>query len=230
MRSGRSSGTRSPPRRRLVAVLARHVAPVDVDHPRHHLHRVPGTPADHDAAPHLHLAAEHVPGGQGPPEGRDAADAEPGGDRARELRRLDDRGLHLEAVARTRCVHDVRPLHQRVPCACDRQAARPPRDRAEGGRGHGRDRHAGRQPADRDRPRDHDHGQLAVRAHHARGDLGLHDLQGVRRDLPGEHRDHRQDLRHAAVPVADGVELPRRARQRLPRDGEPAEPVGHEPG
>ena len=51
----------------------------------------------------------------------------------------------------------------------------------------------------------------------AGGDLGLHDLQGVRRDLPGQHRDPRQDPRHAALPVADGVELPDRARQRLPR-------------
>ncbi len=70
----------------------------------------------------------------------------------------------------------------------------------------------------------------SVRADHPRGDLGLHHLQGVRRDLPGQHRDHRQDLRHAALPVADGVELPRRAGQRLPGDGEPEQPVGHEPG
>ena len=84
--------------------------------------------------------------------------------------------------------------------------------------------------ADRRRPRDHDLGRLAVRAHHARGDLVVHVVQGVRRDLPGQHRDPRQDPRHAALPVADGVELPDRARQRLPVDGEPEQPVGHEPG
>ena len=63
-----------------------------------------------------------------------------------------------------------------------------------------------------------------------RGGLGVHVVQGVRRDLPGEHRDPRQDPRHAALPVADGVELPDRARQRVPLDGEPEQPVGHEPG
>jgi ferredoxin len=46
--------------------------------------------------------------------------------------------------------------------------------------------------------------QLAVRAHHSRGGLVVHLLQGVRRDLPGEHRDPRQDPRHAPLPDADG--------------------------
>ena len=32
----------------------------------------------------------------------------------------------------------------------------------------------------------------------------MHDVQGVRRDLPGQHRDPRQDPRHAPLPVADG--------------------------
>ena len=83
--------------------------------------------------------------------------------------------------------------------------------------------------ADRRRPRDHHRRRLAVRADHARGGVGLHVVQGVRRDLPGQHRDPRQDPRHAALPVADGVELPDRARQRLPVDGEQRQPVGHEP-
>ena len=47
------------------------------------------------------------------------------------LRRLDRRGLHLEAAARHRRLHDVRPLHLGVPGPRHRQAARPPRDRAE---------------------------------------------------------------------------------------------------
>ncbi len=84
-------------------------------------------------------------------------------------------------------------------------------------------------PATRHRPRHHDRRQLGVRAHHRRRDLGVHELQGVRRDLPRQHRDPRQDPRHAPVPVADGVELPGRARQRLPGDGEPVEPVGAQP-
>ena len=58
----------------------------------------------------------------------------------------------------------------------------------------------------------------------------MHELQGVRRDLPGQHRDPRQDPRHAPLPVADGEQLPGRARQRLSVDGEPGQPVGHEPG
>ena len=82
----------------------------------------------------------------------------------------------------------------------------------------------------RGRRRDHGRRRLGVRAHHARGGVGLHLVQGVRRDLPGQHRDPRQDPRHAALPVADGVELPDRAGQRLPVDGELGQPVGHEPG
>jgi nitrate reductase gamma subunit len=146
--------------------------------------------------------------GQEPPEGRDEADAEPGRDRARDVRRLGRRGLHVEAAARHRRLHDVRPLHERVPGPRHRQAARPARDRAQDRRGDGRHRQPGRVAADRHRPRDHDHRQLAVRADHLGGDLGLHDVQGVRRDLPGQHRDPRQDPRHAALPVADGVDFP----------------------
>ena len=132
-------------------------------------------PADHDAAPHVHVAAEHVPEGQGPAEGCDAADAEPHRDRARELRRVGRRGLHLEAAARPRRLHDVRPLHQRLPGPRHRQVARPARDRPQGRRGDGRHRQPGRQPAARHRRRDHGHRQLAVRADHRRGALGLHD-------------------------------------------------------
>ena len=88
----------------------------------------------------------------------------------------------------------------------------------------------GRVAAARHRPRHHDRRQLGVRAHHRRRDLGVHELQGVRRDLPRQHRDPRQDPRHAPLPVADGVELPGRARHRLPGDGEPVEPVGAQPG
>ena len=164
------------------------------------------------------------------PKGAMKADAEPHGDRARDVRRVDRRGLHVEAVARHRRVHDVRTLHVGVSRARHRQAARPARDRAEDRRGDGCDRDAAGVAADRRRARDHRHRRLAVRAHHARGDLGVHVVQGVRRDLPGQHRDPRQDPRHAALPVADGVELPDRARQRVPVDGEQRQPVGHEPG
>ena len=59
-----------------------------------------------------------------------------------------------------------------------------------------------------------------VRAHHARRVVGVHELQGVRRDLPGEHRDPRQDPRHAALPHTDGERLPDRARKHVPVDGE----------
>ena len=72
------------------------------------------------------------------PKGAMKADAEPHRDVARDVRRVGRRGLHVEAVARHRRVHDVRPVHQRVPGPRHRQAARPARDRAEGRRGDGR--------------------------------------------------------------------------------------------
>ena len=62
-------------------------------------------PADHEAPAHDHVADEHVPEGQGSAQGRDEAHAEPDGDRARDLRRGDDRGLHLEAAVRHRRLH-----------------------------------------------------------------------------------------------------------------------------
>ena len=78
--------------------------------------------------------------------------------------------------------------------------------------------------------RHHDHRQLGVRARHVRRAVGVHVVQGVRRDLPGEHRDPRQDPRHAPLPVAHGERLPRRARQHVPVDGELVERLRHEPG
>ena len=98
---------------------------------------------DHEAPAHDHVADEHVPEGQGPAQGRDEAHAEPDGDRPRDVRRVDDRGLHLEAAVRHRRVHDLRALHVGVPGARDRQAARPARDRAEGRRGDGGHRRPG---------------------------------------------------------------------------------------
>ena len=56
------------------------------------LRRVRGVhrhPADHEAAPHDHVADEHVPLRHGPAEGRDEAPAEPDGDGARHVRCLD---------------------------------------------------------------------------------------------------------------------------------------------
>ena len=114
-----------------------------VDRPRRsRFFAVPGDPADHHAAAHVHVAAEHVPARPRAAQGRDEADAQPDGDRARDLRRRHRRGLHLEAAARHRRLHHVRPLHVGVPGARHRQAARPPRDRAQDRRGHGPHRHA----------------------------------------------------------------------------------------
>ena len=100
-------------------------APVVVGHPRRRVPRVPRDPAHDEAAPHVHVTHEHVHEGSRPPQGRDEADAEPHGDRARELRCGEDRRLHVEAAARHRRVHGVRTLHVGVPRARDRQAARP---------------------------------------------------------------------------------------------------------
>ena len=72
-------------------------------------------------------------------------------------------------------------------------------------------------------------GQLDFRSDPARRGVVLHLLQGLRRDLPGQHRDPRQDPRHAALPHADGVELPNRARHGLPLHGELVESLGHQP-
>ena len=122
-------------RRRLDAGRPARRAPVVVDRPRGRVPRLPRDPPDHDAAPHDHEPDEHVPEGPAAPEGRDARDAEPDGDRARDVRRLDRRGLHVEAALRHRRVHDLRPLHLRLPGPRDRQAAGPARDRAQDRRG-----------------------------------------------------------------------------------------------
>ena len=63
--------------------------------------------------------------GPGAAEGCDEADAEPDRDLARDVRGVGRRGLHVEATARHRRLHDVRPLHERVPGTRHRQAARP---------------------------------------------------------------------------------------------------------
>ena len=74
------------------------------------------------------------------PEGGHAGHARPREHRARDLRGLDGRVVHLEAAARHRRLHDVWPLHLGVPGPRHRQAARPPRDRAQDRRGHGPNR------------------------------------------------------------------------------------------
>ena len=130
--------------RRLVVLRDLQRARVAVGHPLRRVRGVPDHPADHQVAAHDHVADEHVPEGQGSAQGCDEAHAEPHGDRPRDLRGGDDRGLHLEAALRHRRLHDLRPVHLGVSGARDGQAPRPPRDRVEGGRGHGRDRRSRR--------------------------------------------------------------------------------------
>ena len=50
-----------PARRRFLGRHARGLASVDVDRARRRLRRLPRHPADHHVAPHVHVAAEHVP-------------------------------------------------------------------------------------------------------------------------------------------------------------------------
>ena len=80
----------------------------------------------------------------------------------------------------TERVHDVRPLHERLP---GHATGKPldPRDRPEDRRGHGGH---GTPPvaADRRGARHHHRRRLGVRAGH-RGGVGLHHVQGLRRDL-----------------------------------------------
>ncbi len=129
---------------RLPAVLGRRrsrqplgLASGLVDRPRVQLLRLPGHHPRHDDAPHVHLAAEHVPQGSRPAQGRHEGDARSREHQPRELRRLHHRQLHLEAAPRHRRLHDVRALHLGVPCQRDGQAPRPSRDRPEDRRGHG---------------------------------------------------------------------------------------------
>ncbi len=124
-------------------------APVHVGRALPGVPGVPDHPAHHQVAPHDHVADEHVPGRPRPAEGRDEAHAEPDGDRPRHLRRIHRRGLHLEAALRHRRVHGVRTMHVGVPREDHGEAARPPRDRAEGRRGDGGHRRPGRVAARR---------------------------------------------------------------------------------
>jgi nitrate reductase gamma subunit len=70
-------------------------------------------------------------------------------------------------------------LHVGVPRARDRQAARPARDRAEGRRGHDRDRQPGGVAARGHVARHHHRRRLRLRADHLRGAVELHVVQGV---------------------------------------------------
>ena len=76
------------------------------------------------------------------------------------------------------------------------------------GRGDGPHRQPRGVAPHRGRPGDHRQGQLGVRPDPTRRGVVVHLVQSVRRDLPRQHRDPRQDPRHAALPHADGVELP----------------------
>ena len=138
-------------------------------------------------------------------------------------------GVHLEAVARHRRLHDVRPMHVGVPGQPHRQAARPPRDRPQARRGGGCQRLAGGVAAGGRRCRDHGVVGLGVRADHGCRAVGLHHLPGLRRDLPGGHRDRRQDPRHAPLPGADGSRLPGAVGVDVHQHGELVQPLRDEP-
>ena len=152
---------------------------------------------------------------------------------ARDVRRLGRRGLHVEAAARHRRLHDVRPLHQRVPGPRHRQAARPARDRAQDRRGHGRHRRrtvasarrsaSTREITDRRRTRCSS-GSPPKRSGRARRCKACDEICPVNIEILDKILDMRRYLSLMES------QLPDRARQRLPGDGEPGQPVGHEPG
>ena len=129
-----------PARRRVVAGHARRRAPVGVDRPRRDVRRVPRHPAVDDAAAHVHVTAEHVSAPPRPAQGGDEAAPQPRRDGVGDVRCLGRRGLHVEAAARHRCLHDVWTVHERVPGTRHGQAARPAGDRAQDRRGDGRHR------------------------------------------------------------------------------------------
>ena len=58
----------------------------------------------------------------------------------------------------------------------------------------------------------------------------LHDVRCVRRGVPGRHRAHRRDRRHAPLRGADGVAVPDRGRADAAEHREPGRPVGAGPG
>ena len=161
-----------------------------------------------------------------------------------------DRGLHVEGAARLRHVHRVRPLPEPVPRLEHRQAALaqaphhdPARPRARQGpvahrrrggprrtrrraarcrvgparRGDGvcRGRAAHGIPADRSRS-----------GHRHRRPLVVHDLRRLRRAVPRRHRARRPHRRHAALPGAHGVGLPRGGRHHAEQPRARRRPVG----
>ena len=170
--------------------------------------RVPRHPADDDAPPHVHVAAEHVQPRRAA-QGRDEAmpnlmETELESFGASTIEDFTWKQL-LDTDACTMC--------GRCTSVCPAHATGKPLDPREivlkTGEVMALTGHAAGVAAAGCRSRDHGLGRFAVRAHHRRRGVGVHVVQGVRRDLPGQHRDPRQDPRHAALPVADGVELPR---------------------
>ena len=203
------------------------LAPRAVGHARDRVHRVPGDPADDDAAPHVHVAAQHVPARQGPAQGRDEAHAQPHGDRrSRSFGAATIEDFTWKQLLDT----DACTMCGRCTSVCPAHATGKPLDPREIVLKIGEVMAATGDPVVSP-PVGMDKeitigANSRVRAHHGRRGVGVHHVQGVRRDLPGQHRDPRQDPRHAPLPVADGVQLPHRTRQRLPSHGEPGQSVG----
>ena len=188
-----------------------------------------------EAPPHRHELPEHLV-----PQARAARRAAGDGSRGRgrDVRPEDAPGPRLEGPSRRLHLHRVRPLPGGLPRLGHGQAAEP-QDLH-----HGYPRHVGRgrtwarphpELADRSRdlrPRRHPTGRGGPRApdrrhrHPVRRGLGLRDLRGLRRGLPGAHRARRQDRRPAPEPRARGVAVPARAHGGVPGDGEPGQPVG----
>ena len=137
----------------------------------------------------------------------------------------------MEAAARHRRLHDVRALHSGVPGPRDRQAARPTRDRAEDRRGHGRDRARppvsppiGVDPRSRSRANSLFERITAEEIWACTTCKACDEICPVNIEILDKILDMRRYLSLMES------QLPARARHRVPGDGEPGQPVGHEPG
>src|SRR5213596_174154 len=142
------------------------------------------------------------------PAGRDPGDREPRG--GREPRRLEARGVLVEAAARLRRLRRVRALPGRVPSAHG---------------GHGALAQAGYRQAQAPHAR-RAAGADPRRADPARGAVGVHDVHGVRGGVPGVHRHRGHDHRPPALPRAVGGRAPVHGAAVAPEHPARGQPVG----
>ena len=184
-----------------------------LDRPRRCLRRLPRRAPRHQAPAHVHVAGEHVPLRPAPaqrarcgrcpissrpttsrPSGRRWSPISPGSRSSTPM-------PAPSAAAAPRCARPTSPASRSTHARSSSRRVRSPASAAGvsppvsslavlDGEGH------------------------RLRAGAARGGVRLHHLPGLRRDLPGQHRDPRPHPRHAPLSHADGVRVPERTGPR----------------